>query len=82
MLYHIHQETRSSIYFSIIICVRNASVSLSLTWTKNKKVEHYIRIKTYKPIVLRFWVESGISALYGWTQVSLVFYLPSETPIK
>jgi len=25
-------------------------------------------------------VESGVSALYGWAQVSLVLYLPSETP--
>jgi len=30
--------------------VKNPSVSLSLTLTKNEKVEHYIRIKTHKPI--------------------------------
>jgi len=39
---------------------RNLSVSLSPTFTRNEKVEHYIRIKTHKPIVWRFWVESGI----------------------
>jgi len=45
--------------------VRNPSVSLSPTLTRNEKVEHYIRIKTHKPIVLRFWVESGVSVLSG-----------------
>jgi len=34
--------------------VRNPSVSLSLTLARNEKVEHYIRIKTHKPIALRF----------------------------
>jgi len=59
--------------------VRNPSVSLRPTLTRNEKVEHYIRIKTHKPIALRFWVESGVSALYGLAQVSLVLYLPSDT---
>jgi len=45
-------------------CVKNPSVSLSSTLAKNEKVEHYIRIKTYKPIALRFWVESGVNALW------------------
>jgi len=45
--------------------VRNPSVSLSSTLIRNEKVEHYIRIKTHKPIVLRFWVESDISVLCG-----------------
>ena len=45
--------------------VRNPSVSLSPTLTKNEKVEHYIKIKTHKPIALRFWVESGVSVLCG-----------------
>ena len=31
----------------------------------DEKVEHYIRIKTHKPISLRFWVESGVSVLCG-----------------
>jgi len=55
--------------------VRNPSVSLSPTLARNEKVEHYIRIKTHKPIVLRFWVESSVNVLCGWTQVSLVLYL-------
>jgi len=45
--------------------VRNSSVSLSPTLTRNEKVEHYIKIKTHKPIALRFWVESGVSILCG-----------------
>jgi len=40
----------------------------------NEEVKHDIRIKTYKFIALRFWVESGINVLCGWTQVSLVLY--------
>jgi len=59
--------------------VRNPSVSLSPTFARNEKVEHYIRIKTHKPIALRFWVESDVSVLCGWAQVSLVLYLPSDT---
>jgi len=31
-----------------------ASLSLSLTLTRNEKVEYYIRIKTHQLIVLRF----------------------------
>jgi len=61
--------------------VRNPSVILSPTLVRNeKKVKHYIRIKTHKPIALRCWVESGVSVLCDWAQVSLVLYLPSETP--
>jgi len=45
--------------------VRNLSVSLSPTLTRNEKVEHYIRTNTHKPIALRFWVESGVSVLCG-----------------
>jgi len=51
-----------------------------ISFTTSEKVEHYIRIKTYKPIVLRFWVESGVNVLCGWAHVSLVLYLPSGTP--
>jgi len=46
--------------------VRNPSVILSLTLARNEKVEHYIRIKTHKPIALRFWVASGVNALCSW----------------
>jgi len=59
--------------------VSNPSMSLSPTLDRNEKLEHYIRIKTHKPITLRCWVESGVNALYSWAQVSLVLYLPSET---
>jgi len=44
--------------------VRNPSVSLSLTLAKNDKVEHYIRLKTHKPIALRFWVKKVVSMPY------------------
>jgi len=43
-------------------------VSLSLTLSKNEKVEHHITIKVHKHITLRFWVKSGVNFLYvGWT---------------
>jgi len=48
-----------------IVTVRNPSVSLSPTLTRIEKVEHHIKIKVHKPIALRFWVESGVSALCG-----------------
>ena len=38
-------------------------MNLSLTLTKNEKVKHYIRIKTHKPIALKFWVESDVSVV-------------------
>jgi len=50
---------------SMFDTVRNPNVSLSPTLAKNEKVEHYIRIKTNRPIALRFWVESGVSVLCG-----------------
>jgi len=62
------------------VVVRNPNVSLSSTLTRNEKVEYYIKIKTHKPIALRFWVESSVNALCGWAHVSLVLYLPSDTP--
>jgi len=34
--------------------VKNPSVIISHTLARNEKVEHYIRIKTHKPITLRF----------------------------
>jgi len=52
-------------FIIVNVCVRNPSVSLSPTLTRNEKVKHYIRIKTHKPIALRFWVESGVSVLCG-----------------
>jgi len=61
--------------------VRNPSVSLSPTLTRIEKVEHHIRIKAHKPIALRFWVESGVSVLCGWAQVSLVLFSPVKPPL-
>jgi len=61
--------------------VRNSSVSLSPTLTRNEKVEHHIRIKAHKPIALRFWVESGVNVLCGWAQVSLVLFSPVKPPL-
>jgi len=43
--------------------VRYPSVSLSLTLSRNEKVEQYIRKKTHKPNALRFWVEGGVILL-------------------
>jgi len=58
----------------------NSLISLSPTLARNEKVKHYIRIKTHKLIALRFLVESGVNALCGWAQVSLVLYLPRDIP--
>jgi len=60
--------------------VRIPSVILSPTLAINEKIEHYIRIKTHKPIVLRFWVESGANALCGWAHVSLVCCISPVIP--
>jgi len=53
--------------------VGNPRLSLSPTLGKNEKVEHHIRTKIHKPIVLRFWVENDVNVLCGWVQVSLMF---------
>jgi len=45
--------------------VRNPSVSLSFLLARNERVERYIKMKTHKPIVLKFLVESGVNVLYG-----------------
>jgi len=50
------------------------------TLGRNEKVKYHIRTKTHKSIALKFWVESGVNVLCGWSQVSLVLYLPSESP--
>jgi len=38
-------------------------VSLSLTLDTNEKFKNYIKKKTHKLIVLRFWVKNGINSL-------------------
>jgi len=53
-------------------------MSLSSILIKNKKVKYYIRIKTYKFIILKFWIESVVNVLYAWTLVLLVFVLSIE----
>jgi len=47
----------------MFVCVRNLNMSLSLTLSKNEKVEQHIRKKTHKSIILRFWVEGGVIPL-------------------
>jgi len=44
--------------------VRYSSESLSLTLSRNEKVEQHIRKKTHKPKALNFWVEGGVIPLY------------------
>jgi len=65
-------------FYGAWLVMLGIQVSLSSTFARNEKVEHYIRIKTQKFIVLRFWVESSVNALCGWAQVSLVLYLPDD----
>jgi len=45
-------------------------MSISPTLSKNEKIEHHIRIKTYTPIILKFLVENGVNFLcVDWTHV-------------
>jgi len=59
-------------------------VSLSLTLSRNEKVELHIRKKTYKPNALRFWVEGGCHSLmcFGFCLilVCLLGVFPSDFP--
>jgi len=57
-------------------------VSLSLTLSKNKKVKQYIKKKTHKSIILRFWVEGGVIFLCGLTLCSSVIQLSVCTILK
>ena len=43
--------------------VKNSSVSLSPTLSKNEKVKQCIRKKTHKLTTLKFWVKSGVIPL-------------------
>jgi len=45
--------------------VRYLSASLSLTLSRNQKVEQHIRKKTHKSNALRFSVEGGVIPLCG-----------------
>jgi len=65
----------------MIYIVRNSSES-KFTLVKNEKVEQYIKMKTYKLIVLKFFVEIGVKVLYSWTHVSSILYLPVKLPLQ
>jgi len=69
----------------VFFFVRYLSVILSFTLGRNKKVEQYIRKKTHKPNVLRFWVEGGVIPLCGLALFSFLFEIspnvfPSDSP--
>jgi len=60
--------------------VKNPSVSLYPTLSRNEIVEQHIRKKTHKPNA-RFWVEGGVIPLYGFGSLlilvrSLQFFSP------
>jgi len=44
--------------------IKNLSVSLSLTSSKNEKIEHHIKMKTHKFVILRFLIMSDVNFLY------------------
>jgi len=44
--------------------------------SRNEKFEQHIRKKTHKPNALRFWVEGGVTPLYGLTLISFLFVFP------
>jgi len=48
--------------------------------SRNEIVEQHIRKKTYKPNVLRFWVEGGVIPLCGWLLFSFLWDLPGFAP--
>jgi len=56
--------------------VRDPSVSLSPTLSRNEKFEQHIRKKTHKPNVLRFWVESGVIPLCEFDSCLILVCLP------
>jgi len=60
--------------------VRYPSVSLSLTLSRNEKVEQHIRKKTHKPNALRFWVKGGVISLYGLAKFSFFEISPVFLP--
>jgi len=62
--------------------VRYPSVSLSLTLSRNEKVEQHIRKKTHKPNVLRFWVEGGVIPLCGFGSILILVRSPQFCPLE
>jgi len=47
-----------------VLSVKSLNVSLSFILNENKKVKHYIKMKSHKPIVLKFLVEIGVNPVY------------------
>jgi len=59
--------------------VEYPSVILSPTLDMNEKIEQYIRKKTYKPNVLRFWIKGHvILCMFG--PILILVYLPCIFP--
>ena len=56
--------------------VRYPSVSLSPTLSRSEKVEQHTRKKTHKPNALRFWVETGVISLCGFSSVLILVRSP------
>jgi len=56
--------------------MKNPSVSVNLTLSRNDKVEQHIRKKTHKSNALRFWVEGGVILLCGFGLVAILVCLP------
>jgi len=57
-------DIRSLIHFFYLeVFIRNSNVSLSLTLSRNEKVEQHIRRKTDKHTVLRFCVKDVVNSL-------------------
>jgi len=57
------------------------NVSLSLTLSRNEKVEQHIRKKTHKLNALRFWVEGEINSLCGSSSSLIVVSSPGVSSL-
>jgi len=53
-----------------------------LTLNIDEKVEYYIRKKTHKFIILRFWVGGGLSPLCGLDSCLIGIVSPRYSPWK
>ena len=60
--------------------VRYSSVSRSLTFGRNEKVEQHIKNNTRKLNVLRFWVEGGVILLYRFSSILILVRSPRFLP--
>jgi len=78
-VFHVHHLFLHSLFpptLRYLFSIRLKSVSLNFTFIKNKKVEHYIKIKIHKFIILRF--KSDINPLCELNSCSLVLYFPNK----